>query len=67
MAKINTGISVDQEIHQQAKEAGERHHWNFSDVVEIGLRLFLAQYGKTQLPGLLPAPDPSPELEQVPQ
>lgn len=67
MAKFQAGISIDDDVAQEAKEIATRNRWNFSEVVEIGLRLFIAQYGKIQLPGLAPIenPEPSPELEQA--
>ena len=69
MAKFQVGISIDDDVAQEAKGIGIRNRWNFSEVVEIGLRLFIAQYGKVQLPGLAPieTPEETPELEQVTQ
>jgi hypothetical protein len=65
MAKIQTGISIDENIAEEAKEIGKRHHWeSFSQIVEMGLELFIEKYGKTKV---VIVPIETPELEQVAQ
>lgn len=62
MAKIQTGISIDEKVFEQAKAIAELDSRNFSSYVEITLKQAIEKFYR-QFPELLPAP----ELEEVPQ
>lgn len=60
MAK-STSISIDENIAEQAKEIAKRYRWeNFSQIVEMGLELFIEKYGKTKIV-LVPIEENCPE------
>jgi hypothetical protein len=64
MAKINTGIAIDEKVYEQAKALADLDSRSFSSFVEIALKQVIERfYRQTQLPGL--APEATPEIEKI--
>lgn len=64
MAKIQTGISIDEEVFKQAKAIAELDSRNFSSYVELLLRRDITRFGRRS-PKSLPLAEASPEVEKV--
>lgn len=64
MAKIQTGISIDEEVFKQAKAIAELDSRNFSSYVEITLKQAIERFSR-QFPELLPLIEVSPQVEQA--
>jgi hypothetical protein len=65
MAKIQTGISIDENIAEQARAIAELKRWNFSVLVEEALKEFIQKHGPVvQLPSLTPVEAPQKEAAQ---
>lgn len=62
MAKIQTGISIDEEVLKQAKAIAELDSRNFSSYIELLLRRDITRFSRRS-PKSLPLAEESPAIE----
>lgn len=66
MAKVNTGIAIDEKVHEQARTLAEQKRWSFSILVEEALKEFIQKYGPVaQLPTLVETSVEAPVKEII--